>query len=398
MRNYKQLLIIAFFLPILSFSDNNSVYAGEVRGVTKDTIKIGSIVDLTGPAAWYGKQSSTASQTLFRHINDQGGILGRKIKMSIQDNSYSSTKTVAALKLLISRYEIFCLSDILGSTPMQAAFPLIKDEKIVTFPQLSLSSLMHEPLKRYVFTATTPASDQVFIAVDFILRDLNAKVPKLAMVYTDDEYGKDGLKGFLKAAEAYDLEVVARETYKRGAIDYSSQVVNLRRANPDYIFHSGVYSSFAAVLNEARKLGWSPLFFSDAASSTPKFLKLAGDAAKGGYVLTYIEMGDTRGMRKLKKITSKYVKDAVIDYMYVGGWTNTQILIEGLRRAGRDLTPDRLVTALESIRNFNTGGLIGPVSYSYNNHKGGGYAKVQKVNIEKNAFLTLTSWREPSVK
>jgi len=391
-------IITIFIFSSLTLFIDTSVYGANKSGVSKKQIKIGVISDLTGPAANVGTESAAATRVLFKYINDQGGIHGRKLKAYVQDNRYDPVKTVAALKYLVSRHDVFAIVNVLGSTPMMAVFPMIAEEKIPCLPQINLSSKMYDPPKRYIFTNTTPSSELAIVGLDYIVKDLKAKNPKLGIFYQDDEYGKDGLLGWKKAAEHYGLKVVAAESYKRGATDVSSQAVSLRRARPDYVFLTGAGAT-VLMLKEAKKLNWFPQFIGDKGLTHPKVIAIAGDAAEGFLTTSDQAQGHENipGMIELRKLTAKYLQKQDTTYAYIWGWANTLVLLEGLKRAGRDLTREGLVETLEEFKDVSTKGLTGPVTYGPNDRKGGGTARVFKANITDKVFDPVTGYRSPSI-
>lgn len=397
------LLTVFFVVFGLALAGVGSSYAEKVRGVTKDTVSLGQIEDITGIGAYLGKFHAQAMRLLFKDINNQGGINGRKIKLQVQDNGYNPTKSVAAAKYMLTKYKIFAILDVFGSTPALATFPLIASEKIPTFIISNQSRDNFEPFKKYVFTVITPASDQAVIAVDYIVNDLGKKNVKLGIFHQDDSYGNDAAKGWKKAAEKYGLKVVGDEAYKRGTIDFSSNVVRMMRRNPDYVFLSGI-SPTAQILKESRKMGWSPQFLGDLGTSSPKLIQLVGDLAEG-----YIAFGDKArwhekkvpGIAKMREVCGKNepkLLNEKLDWCFINSWVTGLLALEGIKKCGRELTAEKFVEALENLKNFKTDGICAPISFSSEMHNGGGYAKVFKANVEKGIFLPISQFRKPSMK
>ena len=378
---------------------NPYVYGGNRSGVTDNEVNIGIITDLTGPAAFVGGQVAASSKVLFKSINDRGGIHGRKIKLYIQDNVYDPVKTIAAAKYLITRYDVFAFVNILGSTPVAALFPLISEEKIPCIAPLNYSSTMYKPFKRYVFHNTTPAADQAIIGLDYIMNNWKRHNLKIGVVYADDEMGKDYLKGVRMSQKKYGFKIVGAESVRRRAVDVSSQVINLKRQGPDYLtVNIGAPGVFAAVLKERDKLNWPVKLVT--ACITDTVIKLAGESAHDFYCTTITAEGfeDYPGVANLRKTSAKYGPKVRVEHIFVWGWTNNLVLIEGLKRAGRDLTREGLVNALETIKDFDTGGLIGPITYGLNDRKGVSGARISRANIKKMKYDHLTGWLKPSIE
>ena len=394
----KRILMSMVILVSIFLLVNPYVYGGNRSGVSNKTVKIGIITDMTGPAAFYGKQTSASSRALFKSINDQGGINGRKIKYYIQDGHYDPVKTIGSAKYLISRYDVFALVNTVGSTPVAALFPLIAEEKIPCLPSMNYSSLMYKPFKRYVFHNITAAADQAIIGADYILRNWKKQNLKIGVIYADDEMGKDYLKGVRISQKKYGFEIVGTESVKRGALDVSSQVLNLKRRNPDYLMVNLVPGPMAAVLKERDKINWSIRLVT--ASIADVTIKIAGESAHDFYSarITAEAYEDDPGVAKLRNLVKKYETKARPESVFVWAWTNNLVLVEGLKRAGKDLTREGLVDALETVKNLDTGGLIGPITYGPNDRNGTSSARMSKANMKKMRFDHLTGWTKPSIE
>ena len=402
MKRYKVLLKVFALVSAVLFFGSSPGYGDDVPGVTSDIVKIGIVIDMSGPAAFYGQQATTATRTLFKHLNEQGGIHGRKLKAFIEDNQYDPVRTIAGAKYLVSRHNVFALVNVLGSTPIVALFPFIKEHKIPTLPGINECAQVFNPPKRYLFHATTPIYDQALFIVEYIIKDLKARDPKLAIIYQEDNWGKDGLKGFRKAAKYYGLNIVAEKSYKRRATDFSSQVVGLKRASPDYVYNAGVHA--AGVLKEARKLGLQTQFIGDS-GNLGKTIKLGGSAVRG-FMLTYsraLATEDSVGVNRVKEISKRYKVGIKIAPEYLWGWLNCMVLVEGLRKSGRNLTREGYIDALETIKGYDPWGLTAPVTYGPissgpKSRRGISGFRVLKADVDKGHFFPITGWREPSIE
>ena len=386
------LFSVSVFVFVFVFSVES--FSGDRSGITSDEVRIGVLTTLSGPAAYIGRNTSYVTNTLVRSINEKGGINGRKLKILTQDHAYNLTKTVAVAKYLISRYDVFGFLNTVAGPCNEVLFPLIMEEKIPNVP-LTVTSSMFQPFKRYVFHAGLVGTDQMQIMVDYIMKDLKAGNPRVALFYWEDSYGKECLKGLRKVAKSYGIEIVAAESTKRGRVEFSAQAVNMKRAKPDFILGGSGAPSLSVFLKEARKIGLSSQFFADVGNVSIKALTIAGDDGEGLLAISdkVMESEDVPGMNELKKITKKYEPDVKkIDPYYVWSWYNTVIFIEGLKRAGRNLTREGFVGALESMKGFDTG-LTGPVTFGPNRRKGIDSGKIYKADIGNKRYIAITGWR-----
>jgi len=376
---------------------------GEV-GVTEETVKVGVISDLTGPTAIGGIGMADGITSFFNELNEQGGIHGRKVQVIVEDCAYSSAKAVAAAKKLMTKDEVFALVSPWGTAPSTALFPIADKEKIPVAPACSLATSMYEPLKKYVFAVGTNYVDQSLIMVDYIMNDLKAKNPKIALFCQDDDWGRDHLKGLEIARKKYNLPAIAMESYKYDAIDFSSQAISLRRQEPDFVILASAIRSGAGFLKEAYKLKWKPTFIGSNTLGLLATLQLAGEYGEGLLVLNIFAMPDEDipGVKRLVAASQKHFGEkwmpatVKIHPYYVYGWINAMVFAEGAKRAGKDLTRDGLVNALEGLKNYDPEGLMGPISFSPSSHGSPGFARMTKGDTVNKKFIPLTGWRSPA--
>jgi len=377
------------------------LFAQTEVGVTADSIKIGVISDLTGPAAIGGIGMADAIRAYFNDLNEKGGINGRKVVVIVEDSKYSPTLTVAAAKKLLSKDQVFAFVSPWGSGPSEALFPLVEEQKVPIAPVCALSTSIYEPLKKYVFAVGTNYIDQSLLIVDYIMKDLKAKKPKIALFCQDDDWGRDHLKGLNLAAQKYGLEKPVMESYKYDAVEFKSQVINLMQAKPDFVVLAAAIRSGASFLKEASKLKWNPTFIGTNTLGLLKTLEMAGESGEGLLVLNVFAMPDEEmpGMKRLVEVTKKNFGDKwmpateKIHPYYVYGWINAIVFAEGAKRAGKNLTRESLVKSLETFRNFDPEGLMGAITYTSTSHGSPGYARMTKADLVNKRFIPLTEWR-----
>jgi branched-chain amino acid transport system substrate-binding protein len=245
----------------------------------------------------------------------------------------------------------------------------------------------------------------MILATDYIMKDLKAKSPKMAIFYQNDEYGKEVKWGAMEACKHYGLQIITEETYTRGAVDFSSQVLNLKRANPDYVYLATVMRETPIVLKEAKKLGWAPVFIGNSGYCNDTIIELSTrdtpDILKKMLQVHYIAafFEENPEMAQLKAAFKKLRPD--IDatkhiHFHTLGWINGLIFCEALKRAGRDLTREGFIKAMESMSNFNTGGLAGVIDFGPNRHFADTSGRVFKADLDKKTWVPITNWRKPS--
>ena len=376
---------------------SHSTYAEEVRGVTDHTIKFGIIGDMTGPAVatWFPMIEGVRNH--FRHVNDQGGIHGRKVKVIAEDSRISIARALAAFKKLAYRDRVIAFWGPGSTSEIFALFSQIEKEKMPDMSPSPSEGLL-KPFKRYVFLLAALYDEQVGVMMDYIKNDLEAKDPRIAVVYTDNESGKTVLRSVRKYTKLYGLNLVSEQVLNFGAVDATSQVLNLKRAKADYIIQLAIIQVAACLLRDARKYSLDATFFATMYGCDEDTVKLAGKASKkfiGAHCFSpWYE--ESPGVVKMRDVSLKYQPGKTHNRYYTQGWVAAMLFTDAMKRAGKDLTSEKLVDRLEEIKDFDTKGLCGPITFTSKNHKALDSVKLYKADVEKALLIPVTGWRRPS--
>jgi branched-chain amino acid transport system substrate-binding protein len=377
-------------------------YAEEVRGVTDDTIKMGVIISLTGPAAGDALPIYNAMKTYYKYVNDSGGINGRKVKIIVEDDRYSVPSAMVAFKKLAFKDKVLFVQGPTGSSQVVALMGQAEKEKIPMI-SVTLGDKIVEPFKRYNFTIASLYGDQQAVVFDYLMNDLKLKNPRIAFVYPDSEYGKRGLDGARESAKRYGIKMVAEEVLNVADIDATSVIMNLMRAKPDYVIHHGHLLNTTVFFKDSKKYRFKTNYVGVYAACTEDVIPMLR-----GSELTYYGnscysswYADEPGVARMREITLRYHPGTEKQYiklypkLYTLGWLISSAYVEGLKRAGRDLDAETLVDALETFREVDFGGISGPVTYTSKSHKANSYSRMYKADIDKEIFIPLTGWRKP---
>ena len=397
---YGFLFIISFFLVLFTilFGRTNG-YSESVRGVTETTIKIGAIMDLTGPIAGDTTGPLTEGMRKYtRHINDSGGISGRKLKLVVEDYRLSIPMGIATFKKLLFKDRVFA---IFGPTDSGTARAIHGDIERLKVPDIALtpSQAMVVPLKRYVFLPFNLYHDQLGVIYDHILNDLKPEKLKITLVYPDIEYGKAALASTKRWAKYYNFRFDT-EVLNLGCLDSVSQVMSMKRKKTSHIILQHTAVGVVSLLHDLKKFGLNMPIYGTIPSCTEDIIKMAGSASKNytgthGFSAWY---DDAEGVRNLRKITLKYNPKAEKHNptrFYIAGWVVSTILYGAMESAGKDITPENLVNAMERIKNLDTKGLSGPITFTPTDHKGMVYCKLLRADPETNKLKSISSWRKP---
>lgn len=395
---YSLFSIMAFLIFILIF--NQASYSKSIRGVTDTTIKIACVADQTGPIADVGLMLGEAPKHYTRYINDKGGINGRKIKYYLEDDRYSIPVGIAAFKKLVSRDNIFAIMGPYNTGTIKAIFDQFKRFKlpIVAFPA---HPSLFIPLRRYVFINGEAYDDDIGVIMEYIVKELKPKNPQIAYITFDGESGKEVLESTRKWARFFKVRhPIHTEIISLGAMEATSQILKMKQKGITIVIIHHSAPGAAVLLRELKKFGLNIPVFASLLSCSEDTIKLAGEASENfvgahGYSSWY---DDTPGMKKLREATLKYSPGTEKPWrtkMYTGSWVAVTVLLEAITRAGRNLKPELCVKALEGIKNFDTKGLCGPISYSPTNHKGFSSCKLFRADPSSGKLVPLTKWRDP---
>lgn len=392
-------ILILFVSMFLSFFLVSGSIAVAEDGVTDDEILIGTTTDISGPLAFMGQRHTRGALMYFRYINDQGGIHGRKIKYLIEDDAFQPPRTVQAAKKLITKDKVFCMTMNLGAAGIFAILPLIENYDVPMLPTGTGNEALAIPPRKNVFVADTSYRVQGDLALKYVKDVLKENNPKIACIYQEDVTGVQYLNGVKQGAAKYfgikDFPVLS---YKRGAVDFSSHVAKCKMVGATHVFLHVNIREPAAILNEAQRIQYSPVYFCNGSSGTNKVVELCGDsvnASKGFYLVSHggdIWDGMNDGIKLWRKCVLKYdLKKNIYDGLACWGFQSAWVLCEVLKRAGRDLTRENFIKAAETMDNYETG-LMVPVTWRSGKRLGGDYSRIWKADAAKNKWVLISDW------
>ena len=399
MKLKEKLLLVIMLTASIVLTHRHVMGEQKTRGVTDNSIKIGVIMDQTGPAASTLVPLTNAIKNYTRYINEQGGVNGRQLKILVEDDRYSIPPAIAALKKLVYRDRIFALIGPGSASLLNVLWKGMEKAKLPTMAAPS-TEIAIKPFKKYLFIFTDTYKGQMINLVDYMVKDYKLKEPRIGLIYPDTEAGKTDLRAALPRLKQYNLTPVTKEILMPGSIDAMSQVMKLRRYKVNYVLNIGtIPPTSVTLLRELRKFGLNIPVFNSYGAMLGEELTRIGDAAEQAYVVHAISpwYGDGPGVADMRETTLKYHPGTEKPHRgtaYTGGWAVEGVLVEGLKRAGKDLTENSLIRGLESLKNFDNGGLTSTISYSSTNHKGGDSARIFKVDSKQGKYVALTGWRK----
>ena len=328
--------------------------SAETQGVTDTEILIGTITDLSGVTAVQGVNNSNAVRLAFEEVNEKGGINGRKIRYIVEDSQYQVPRAVQAMNKLLNNDKVFATIED-GGTPMNnATFPMAIEKNVPKLLPLSAARSMFEPFHKLKFSQYSSYVDEMRAGVKYFVEQKGKKA--VCAMYQDTDFGKDVFAGAQMQAEAMGLKIVATTAHKPTDTDFTAAIAKLREANCDLITMGTIVRDSTLIIATVKKVGWNVDLLGQVASYDTAIAEAPGNVAEGFYSMSpslYAYPDDPRP--DIKAFTQKYKARFGVDVNYLGemGYTSAQIAIDALKRAGRDLTVDSLVKAMESTTNFH---------------------------------------------
>ncbi|MBW7925113.1 MAG: ABC transporter substrate-binding protein [Burkholderiaceae bacterium] len=322
----------------------------QTQGVTKDEIVVGSLQDLSGPLAGFGKQLRAGLLLRAEELNEQGGVHGRRIRLVIEDDGYDPRKAVLGAQKLVNQDRIFAMVAHLGTAPNMAAMPIQFEKNVVNFFPITAAREMYEPFHRLKYAFAATYYDQVRHATPVLVKEKGAK--KVCTVYQDDEFGLEVLRGAEAGLKTIGMDFAEKTTYKRGATDFSSQVARMKAASCDFVVLGTVIRETIGVIGESRKTGFDPTFLGSSAAYTELIHKLGGKAMDGLYAtmtvqVPYLDDASQPLRFWANKYKTKFGDDPSVFSVY--GYLALDSFIRAADKAGPNLSTDSFVKAMDTM-------------------------------------------------
>ncbi len=334
--------------------------AQTVVGVTATEIKIGNTNPYSGPASAYGTIGMSIG-AYFKMVNDQGGVNGRKINYITYDDGYTPPKTVEMVRKLVEQDQVALLFQTLGTPPNSAIHKYMNQQKV---PQLFVATgatKWNDP-KNYPWTMGWQPNYQTEgrVYAAYVLK--NVKDAKIGILYQNDDYGKDYLKGFEDGlgAQAAKL-VVMKQSYEVTDPTVDSQIVNLKNSGANVFFNITIPKFAVQAIKKSHDIGWKPLhLLNNVSSSLAAVMKPAGvDASKGLITALYMkevtdpQWASDKAFLDWVAFMKKYYPEGKLDDQFNAyGYTVAMNLVHVLKQCGNDLSRENIMRQAANMKNL----------------------------------------------
>ena len=341
--------------------------AAWAQGVSDSTILIGQSAALTGPAGALGTDMKAGIEAYFKYINGKGGVKGRKLVLKTYDDGYEPDRAAANTKKLIEEDHVLALLGYVGTPTSNAALKIFTPAKVPFIGAFTGAQSLREPFNRYVFNVRASYFDETEAIVDHLARQ---GINKIAVFYQNDAYGQAGLAGVERAMKKRGMAIAATATVERNTIDVKKAVDTLTKANSQAVVMISAYTSCAAFIREMKKAGATAQFWNVSFVGSKALANELGEEGRGvqiSQVVPFPWSAATQVVNDYQKIFSPDGKD-IYNFSSLEGFLAAKVLVEGLERAGKNITRESLVDGLEKMGKADLGGFT--VTYTPANHNG----------------------------
>lgn len=346
-------------------------FAQGTPGVTDKEILIGSCAALEGPSNFLGRETVIGAQTYFQMVNEEGGVHGRKLRLISHDDSYDPAKAQACWDKLISE-NVFAMGFFVGTPTAVKYVPLAESAKIPVVGLFTGAQTLYTPLRHWVINVRASYGDETQEQVTGLWDTLHFR--KIAVIYPEDAFGQAVLLGVQNALQKQGSAPVATASYQRQTAQVGPAIDKVRAANPDAVVVVGPSNTVAPILKQSHGKGWTPLFLTVSFVGTDELIQDAGSDAEGVVITQVVPpyyLTDFKTVALYRRMLQKYSPSARPNFVSLEGFVDAMVLVEGLKKAGKELTREGLIQAIESIHDLDAG--LGPqlkLDYSARDHKG----------------------------
>jgi branched-chain amino acid transport system substrate-binding protein len=343
-----------------------AVNLAQAQGVTESQVVLGQSVALTGPAAQLGLDMQQGASIYFNQVNAQGGVNGRKVVLKTLDDGYEATRAAENTRKLINDEKVFALFGYVGTPTSQASLPIFTEARVPFVGPFTGAELLRNPVNPYVFNVRASYFDET----EAIVQHLTAmSVNKIAVFYQNDAYGQAGLTGVERALKKRGLEVVSKGTVERNTVEVKKAIEDIKKANPQAVVMIGAYKGCAAFIRDMKRAGANPTFWNVSFVGSKALAKELDKDGRGVQISQVVPF-PWDGSVPVVKEYQKLLKDAKGEpgFGTLEGFIAAKVMVEGLRRAGKTLTRENFVRAMESIQDYDVGGF--KVSFGPGNRSG----------------------------
>jgi branched-chain amino acid transport system substrate-binding protein len=360
-------------------------------GVTDKEILIGSCAALEGPSQFLGRETVSGAEAYFHLVNEEGGVNGRKLRLASFNDDYDPGKAQGCWDKLVQERP-FALGFFVGTPTALKYVPLAEKSQIPMVGLFTGAQMLYAPLRHWVINVRASYFDETREQVDGLWNVLHYR--KIGVIYPDDAFGTAVLSGVQAALTANGGTPVASASYLRQTSQAGSAIDQVRAANPDAVIVVGPSNTVAPILKQAHQQGWHPLFVTVSFVGSDELIQEAGMDADGMVITQVVPpyyLTDLKTVSVYRRTMLKYSPSSKPNFVSLEGFVDAMVMVEGLKKAGKELTREGLIRGIEAVHEWDAG--LGPdlkVNYSAKNHKG--FEHIIPTVVRGGRVVPFTDW------
>lgn len=363
-------LVLTLLLALVVASPVPPAAAQSPPGVTADEIKIGALGALTGPGYLYGRLIMNGAEVVYNEVNKAGGVHGRKIVLVREDDRCDAASAIAAAKKLIFQHQAFMLHGGGCSNASIAARPEVEKANVPWVVFASVADEVTLPTAPYIFSTALAASIESAAQLEFALQQGARRVAVISM---RDAWGRARYNPLMETFKRKGVTPVADEEMSPDANDATPQVLRLRQANPDAVLIVLYPKAAAVYMRDAAKLGFKPIQVGQTAVGDLIAFReqvAIANALERFYTISHVRFTpDDPEMERWRGLLEKHFPGDRLSVYNIMGIASATVVVEVLKRAGRDLTRERVRDELNKLKDYNTGIYPGVISCTPTDHQ-----------------------------
>jgi ABC-type branched-subunit amino acid transport system substrate-binding protein len=363
-------------------------------GLTDNSIRVGMLVPAKGALAEMGQSIKAVVAAYFDEVNSQGGIYNRKIELKFAETGDTAAATRASAEHLIRDEQVFALSSAMIAGADREVAALARDSEVPLVGPFTLYPPLAVPVNRQVFYLLSGIDDQARALVAFAAQKFPDKTTtRAAIIYPESDVNAGVAAAIEDQSKRVGWVAPARVKYARGAFDAAAVAKELSAKGTNAVFFLGGSEDLRALWAAAEKLNWSPALLLPGALTGKDILEVP-HAFKDKIFLSFPSVpADVKpaGLENLRALAAKYKLPQGHVAAQISAYVSAQLLVEGLKRAGRELSREKLIGALEGLYEYDTG-LMPPLTYGPNRRVGAAGAYIVSVDVEKKQFVPASGW------
>ncbi len=372
-------------------------------GAGAKDIKVGAVINLTGPASTWGQFHAKGHQDYFRYVNEvKGGVAGNKIDLTVVDHAYKVPEAVKFVKKFCTQDKMDMIATWDAGSGIMAK-PIIQQYKIPNMNYSTYQGILKPPVD-YAYLPFGAYTMDSYAVLEYIAAiHKGSEAPKVGLLTYNNPYGKSIHKASKEYAAKHNINIVGIEEFPPKTLDLNTELLRLKNAGAEYIFMQCLPSAILMALQSADRINYDVPFFGTWTSTDPDFFKRGKGLIRNRMHMQFcggLPVDGTPGVKLLQELWDRYKTVTKFDTAYWEGVTIAMIMERAFQRAHEKfgkINSQTINQALETFRNEDFGGIVPNITYTSTDHSASWKARIVKIN-EDQTFTPMTKFWEPGLE